>query len=185
MVRPKALAAHDERARKDGYEHKCGASSFPKALRASLLEKLNCARRFEEFLTSEKLGGKADVPNVPRRACTKEWLRAQDAAHRACQKLCGRRCLKRSTALFSLRGHISHFSLGMYIPLSPEDSHRCRVRSLQGLGPPHLSRRFLCQGSLWRAGAQPPGPRRSATAPPEASARRATTGGRQTSGGNR
>jgi hypothetical protein len=83
-----------------------------------LLEKVNCARRFEEKPYLKKLHGTAEVPSGPRRARTKRWLRAQDAAHRVCQKLCGRRCLKRSTAFFSVRGHISHFSLGVYIPLS-------------------------------------------------------------------
>ena len=43
---------------------RCGASGLPKALRTSLLEKANCARRFEEKPHLKKLHGRSDVSSV-------------------------------------------------------------------------------------------------------------------------
>ena len=98
---------------------RCGASSLPEAFLTSLLEKLNCARRFEEFLTSEKLGGRSDVSSTSRRARTKGWLRAQDAAHRACEKTFQRRTSKKLNCAFYFTCHETTFWGGSGPPPQP------------------------------------------------------------------
>ena len=85
------LAAHDERARKNGYKHKMRRIELVNIL-------FNVARREFEMRAPlrivphvEKPGDGSDIPSTSRRARTKEWLRAKDAAHRACEKIFRRR----------------------------------------------------------------------------------------------
>ena len=56
MVGPASLAAHDERARKNGYEQKTRRIELAKALLTSLFGKLNCAFYCTCYVTT-KLGG--------------------------------------------------------------------------------------------------------------------------------
>ena len=56
VVRPVALAAHDERERKNGDYRKMHRIELAKSLTLPLLEKANCARRFKEKPYLKKLG---------------------------------------------------------------------------------------------------------------------------------
>ena len=62
--------------------------------------KLKCARRFGQTPHVRRLGRRSFDNSSSRRARTKEWLRAQDAAHRARKKLCLRPALKLKCAFF-------------------------------------------------------------------------------------
>ena len=64
--------------------------------------KLKCARRFEQTPHVRRPGRRSFDNSSSRRARTKELLRAQDAAHRACKKLCLRPALKLKCAFFSV-----------------------------------------------------------------------------------
>ena len=61
-----SLAPHDERARKNGYEHRIRRIELLKRL-YDVVEKLECARRFEESPYVKKVrGGKGADLNPPQ-----------------------------------------------------------------------------------------------------------------------
>ena len=76
-----SLAPHDERARKNGYEHKMRRIGLVKRLSDVARRKVELRAPLRRVPHVEKLGGRSDVSSTSRRARMKEWLKAQDSAH--------------------------------------------------------------------------------------------------------
>ena len=59
-----------------------------KKMLTSCVDKVKCARCFEETLDLKELGGGLSslAAQDSRRARTKKWLGAKDVAHQACEK---------------------------------------------------------------------------------------------------